>query len=669
MNKSFYFLSMLLITIQLSAQPIIIKGIVYSEKGGLIPFATVSIKGAAKSYSTGTDGSFSLAIGKLPATLVFNSTGFKQKQYRVKEKDSARAIVITLEPSDAVLTEVVVSAGYASDAEYSGRSTVSKKVVSSEPRSMPRSLSSALGGKIVGESHTLVAVDHYDKIRLHGESAIDATTGAKLIYVVDGTIIASDSRDISPDDIADLTVLNGATAAAIYGAQASAGAIVITTKKGKKSSFDKVAILTGGELNDFKKWKLWGDYSKTEFDTHSKHWGISMRQRYCVQVQNSLHRGIIGERVVLLNSMKDTVWVAITDNTGKAELWADIDGIDSKENYSITCDDQVLPSATPFEQGVNRMTVAKGCSAPPLAEIAFVVDATGSMGDEISYLQNELNSIVGRISLSHKDLTIRMGSVFYRDRHDEYLTRMQQFTTSASELQSFIMKQNAAGGGDFPEAVEAGLAVAIDSLQWSAEARTRIMFLILDAPPHDNAAAEMKALIRKGAAKGIRIVPVVCSGIDKSTEYLMRAIALATNGSYVFLTDDSGVGEKHIKPTTDEFKVELLNDLLVRIVNDMLYVRPCDEKLVKELITPDTSHIAIVVYPNPTSGRITIETQEELAELWITDFSGKLLMRCNISGQKSRYKVDLSPYPSGVYLVRCFIKDKGWQNLRVVLGH
>gem|GEM_PF-2783104 len=81
----------------------------------------------------------------------------------------------------------------------------------------------------------------------------------------------------------------------------------------------------------------------------------------------------------------------------------------------------------------------------------------------------------------------------------------------------------------------------------------------------------------------------------------------------------------------------------------------------------ETARTSLHAYPNPTTGPITIESQEKLSELWITDFSGKLLMRCDISGQKNSYKVDLSPYPSGVYLVRCFIKDKGWQNLRVVL--
>jgi hypothetical protein len=55
----------------------------------------------------------------------------------------------------------------------------------------------------------------------------------------------------------------------------------------------------------------------------------------------------------------------------------------------------------------------------------------------------------------------------------------------------------------------------------------------------------------------------------------MRSIALATNGTYVFLTNDSGVGEAHIKPTTDRFDIELLNTLLVKLITKYAYTADC----------------------------------------------------------------------------------------------
>ena len=64
--------------------------------------------------------------------------------------------------------------------------------------------------------------------------------------------------------------------------------------------------------------------------------------------------------------------------------------------------------------------------------------------------------------------------------------------------------------------------------------------------------------IRAAAQKGIRIVPLSASGINKDTEFLMKFFGLATNGTYTFLTDHSGIGGKHLEPTTDEYKVEAL---------------------------------------------------------------------------------------------------------------
>ena len=123
----------------------------------------------------------------------------------------------------------------------------------------------------------------------------------------------------------------------------------------------------------------------------------------------------------------------------------------------------------------------------------------------------------------------------------------------------------------------AALDKAINHLSWNEEARARIIFLILDAPPHNTEAnqAKLNALMREAAKKGIRIVPVGASGINKSTEYLMRTMAIATNGTYTFLTDHSGIGNSHIEPSTDEYEVETFNDILVRIVKSYTFFYSC----------------------------------------------------------------------------------------------
>jgi hypothetical protein len=72
------------------------------------------------------------------------------------------------------------------------------------------------------------------------------------------------------------------------------------------------------------------------------------------------------------------------------------------------------------------------------------------------------------------------------------------------------------------------------------------------------------------AKKGIKIIPVAASGVDKNTEFMLRFFAIATSGTYVFLTNDSGIGGDHIQASVGEYEVEQLNDLIVRLIDKYL---------------------------------------------------------------------------------------------------
>lgn len=436
------------------------------------------------------------------------------------------------------------------------------------------------------------------------------------------------------------------------------------------SNTGRSQILTAGELCDFKKWKLWEDYAISDFDALSRHWGLSPRKRYCVQVQNEEHYPIVGERLYLLvPGTRDTVWQAITDNTGKAELWGDAFCNETNAHYWIASKNGLVTSPTEFRNGINQITVKKSCTVPGFVDLAFVVDATGSMADEIHYLQQELQDLIATTTTRYPDINLRSAAVFYRDLSDEYITRHTDLKTDPRELVQFINQQTAAGGGDFPEAVEDALAIAVDSLDWNSAARSKILFLVLDAPPHDEAKDKIRLLVLKAAKKSIRIVPVVCSGVDKSTEFLMRSIALLTNGSYVFLTDDSGVGNAHIKPTTDEFKVELLNDLLQRLIGEMIYVPICGQGKPAEPVKSLVSLVKISVYPNPSHGLVNIEAREAIKDIVITDFTGKVLFRPAPLSKKGRLQMDLSNYPSGTYLIKYFVESRGWGSEKFLMFH
>ena len=198
-------------------------------------------------------------------------------------------------------------------------------------------------------------------------------------------------------------------------------------------------------------------------------------------------------------------------------------------------------------------------------DLGFLVDATGSMGDEMSFLQSELKDIVRRVRSVEPDVDIRMSIVFYRDRGDAFITKSLPFTRSADDVVSFISGTTADGGGDYPEDMNSGLE-AMMRQHWSRDAVPQMLFLLADAPPQQYAGQDYTyhEAIQDAAANGIAIYPVAASGVDKPTEFLFRAMAVMTGGKYVFLTDDSGVGNSHEEPDITGYKVEKLNDLMVR---------------------------------------------------------------------------------------------------------
>ena len=167
-------------------------------------------------------------------------------------------------------------------------------------------------------------------------------------------------------------------------------------------------------------------------------------------------------------------------------------------------------------------------------------------------------------------MRFRLSVNFYRDVGDAYVTRSFAFTDNFEQAIDQLEKQEYGGGGDFPEAVHSALNDAIYEHQWSSSARSRLLFLVLDAPPHNDqeVISDLHSAIKEASANGIQIIPIAASGINKDTEFLLRTLDITTNGTYIFLTDDSGIGNSHLEPSVGEYTVQPLNDLLVDIITE-----------------------------------------------------------------------------------------------------
>ncbi len=474
---------------------------------------------------------------------------------------------------------------------------------------------------------------------------------------------------------------------------------------GMGSETSRSGALTAGEINDYSKWKMWQDISDSELKSYADAWKIAPKGRYTLELRSQSGLPLADAIVQLVTNRSKVIYSARTDNTGKAELWYTTIGeeiVRSELSMKINYRGQKkeIKNVTPFNEGVNHLMMRVECAEMNNVDIAFVVDATGSMGDELNYLKEEMNDIIFKSKQISSTLNFHFANVFYRDEGgEEYLTRTMDFSRVLSESVQFIDNQRAGGGGDYEEAVEVALDSAINNLNWNKEARTRIIFLILDAPPHNNAANQKKLnqLIRQAAEKGIRIVPVGASGINKSTEYLMRTMAIATNGTYTFLTNHSGIGNSHIEPSTDEYEVETFNDILVRIVKSYTYMPDCEQNIPDlDLNYPDSLVTSITpvdsldsidanprdsinvntpderpevkwsYYPNPTNGLINVKADTDIEELFLTDLTGKLLQSIKKLEKDRVYQFDLSTYTTGIYLIRYLHEDK-WITGKVVL--
>lgn len=334
--------------------------------------------------------------------------------------------------------------------------------------------------------------------------------------------------------------------------------------------------LTAGEWRDLDHWDFWLKLMMSElWGGMADRWGFHSEERYAVVVTAGQDAHVADAEVVL-KAGQQTVWSARTDVHGEAELFAGMFAASAGPyTLKVTTAGQsaVVEGVEPAWQA--PIVVDVQASEPPsrVLDLMFVVDTTGSMGDELSYLQAELADVLDRVrAKAGADLKLRVSVNFYRDEGDDYVVRPFPFTEDVDQAIDDLNAQSADGGGDWPEAVDAALTDAIGQHAWSESAVARLCFVVLDAPPHAGEAplAKVQNSVREAAARGIRLIPLAASGVDKELEFLLRFQAIATGGTYTFLTNDSGIGGDHVEPTIGDYQVEILNDLLVRVITGAL---------------------------------------------------------------------------------------------------
>lgn len=262
----------------LLAQTKSITGTVRDDMGSPVPFATISEKGTRNAVSADAEGNFSIAV-KPGTTLEISATGFQTQTATA----SQAPLLIALKPGEGQLIEEVVVTALGISREKKALGYSSQQIDGAAVNARPtNNFLNNLSGRIAGLD--IKANSNFGgstNIVLRGIKSISYNNQA--LIVVDGVPIANtnlnlndaargrdgvdfgnSASDIDPNNIESINVLKGAAATALYGSQASNGALIITTKKGKKNQRLGVTLNTTFSV---------GTIDKTTFPTYQKEYG------------------------------------------------------------------------------------------------------------------------------------------------------------------------------------------------------------------------------------------------------------------------------------------------------------------------------------------------------------------------------------------------------------
>ena len=193
-------------------------------------------------------------------------------------------------------------------------------------------------------------------------------------------------------------------------------------------------VLTAGEWNDLEHWDFWtGLMDTSSYKDQQAYWNFFTKNRFSVALTDTAGKKLVDCAVFLYNPSGTKVYAARTDNFGRAELFA---LLHQKGAATGTYTAKAEQMGVFYDLGgfnLNSPHITKQLpvnrDVASIVDVMYVVDATGSMGDEISYLKTELNDVLNRSLNELPGTTIRAASVFYRDRDDDYITREKNFTS------------------------------------------------------------------------------------------------------------------------------------------------------------------------------------------------------------------------------------------------
>ena len=405
----------------LFAQTIVITGTVTSsvQGEGAIPGVTVTVKGTTIGALTDVNGKFSVTARQNATALVFSYIGMKKQEVEIAGR---KVIDVVMEPDLLGLDEVVVTAlGISKEKKALGYSV--QDVKGSEiSKAKETNVINSLQGRVSGAQITASsgAVGASSRIVIRGVSSLSGNN--QPLFVVDGIPISNanfgsdltdgtnrgnGAADINPDDIETITVLKGANASALYGSRASAGVIVVTTKKGKTGEKLSIAISNSTtfekplRLPDFQNGYGQGNGGKFAYvngagggvnDGVDESWGPKLDVGLMIPQFSSVDANGVAQPAPWIshpNNVKDVFETGTTVTTNVS-----LTGGTEKSNFRLSYTDLTQNGMVP-NTDFKKKTLAFSATSNPITNLTF--SASGNYVNAFSDNQPGYGYIAGNI--------------------------------------------------------------------------------------------------------------------------------------------------------------------------------------------------------------------------------------------------------------------------------
>ena len=331
------------------------------------------------------------------------------------------------------------------------------------------------------------------------------------------------------------------------------------------------ATLTGGSIDDNERFEDYLAYRDDFFGLGIAVRNLDPRGRIVVTVTGKGGLPAAGAEVVVAGEGVEVSLRTTADGTVRFH----------PEAYAAGAGPFTVSAGGASTEATRGQSVALETSLPTAAgetvalDVLFLLDATGSMHDEIYQLKITIDEVAQRIHRLPGDVDVRLGMTLYRDEFDSFLTSTFDLTPDIEAFAEALSAVEADGGDDYPEALDEALADALSQPSWrSASETVQLVFLVADAPPQVQRQVPVPYTesMRDAARRGIKIFPVSSSGTDDQAEFVFRQFAQFTGARYVFLTYGAEGRATGAASDIDQRDYEelSLDDLIVRLVAEEL---------------------------------------------------------------------------------------------------